>query len=215
MSVPNLPKATPGSGSVDGPGLRPGPRLLLRGTSVGLALLVLVLLLAACGGGPLPAAPPPSPAPPPTTSSAAPSPTSASPEPEAAPSTTRTAPEAAPPAPPAGRPPGNDGGGGAARDGAPAPAAGPLWPAGDAAAARRMQEQADRGGDPWLLDPEEVAISYVGSELGYRNPKLTWIDTGRFDIAEGRSPARATVVLEQTVRPGDGGVWLVTRVDRH
>ncbi|MBN9738594.1 MULTISPECIES: hypothetical protein [unclassified Pseudonocardia] len=228
MTAPDLPRVTPSATSarsVRGPsraGLSRvrvgnlGPRLLLRTAFVGVALLVLVLLLSGCGNGELPAG---------TTAPATPSPT-VGPTPSPSPSPTRTtpAPETTRPtteAPPSDRSGGTGGTGGTGGEGgtggsAPQPGAAPLlWPAGDAATAKRMQQQADDGGDPWLLDPEEVAISYVGAELGYRDPSMTELAPGRFAVTDGRSAAKSTVSLEQTVRKGPGGIWLVTRVDRY
>ncbi|WP_308819660.1 hypothetical protein [Pseudonocardia alni] len=95
-----------------------------------------------------------------------------------------------------------------------AAAASPMWPAGDAATAKRMQQQSDAGGDPWLLDPEEVTISYVGSELGYRNPTVTRLGNGVYAATDGRSAQRSTIRLTQPVRSGTGGIWVVDRVDR-
>lgn len=231
MTAPNLPKVKPSAAPSDRRRRarrawssrvrvgRYGPRMLLRGTFVGLALLVLVLLLAGCGNAELPAAWQ-NPAPP-----ATPSPTaSPDPSPTPAPTTTRATPSPAPESPArttTGAPgnesdTGNEGDSGNAADGGTqVPADAPLWPAGDAATAQRMQQQADRGGDPWLLDPEEVTLSYVGAELGYRDPSLTQLAPGTFAASDGRSPARATVMLEQTVRTGAGGIWLVTTVDRN
>ncbi|WP_224390839.1 hypothetical protein [Pseudonocardia sp. ICBG1293] len=215
MSVPNLPKVTTPDVSVSRLRVgRYGPRLLLRGLLVGLALVVLVLLLAGCGNGELPASwRTRSPAP--TTSpSATPTPT-----PTLSPSPTRTADPSRTtdaPAPAPGRGGADGGGTGTGRTGAPGAAAAPspMWPAGDAATARRMQQQSDAGGDPWLLDPEEVTISYVGSELGYRNPTVTRLGDGVYAATDGRSAQRATVRLTQPVRSGTGGIWVVDRVDR-
>lgn len=233
MTAPNLPRVTP-SAAPSGPGAarrgwsshvrvgRYGPRLLLRCAFVGLALVVLVLLLTGCGNGELPASwqtpvQPSSSAAPTTSASPTPSPT-----PTSAPTTTRESPS--PTATPDSTTPGatgaprtggghgtgGSGGGQAQRNGAGTP----IWPAADSAAAQRMQQQADRGGDPWLLDPEEVTISYVGAELGFRDPSLSRLAPGTYAVSDGRSPARATVTLEQTVRQGPGGIWLVTHVDR-
>ncbi|MEJ8279839.1 hypothetical protein [Pseudonocardia spirodelae] len=217
MTAPNLPEVTPSAVPVvrSGPARlrvgRYGPRLLLRGLLVVLALLVLVLLLAGCGNGELPAAwrtPSPAATPAPTaTPTPTPTPTPG-PTPSATPTTgaSRTA-----TAPPAGR---GDGGTAGAGAGAAARAGSPMWPAGDIATARRMQQQADSGGDPWLLDPEEVTISYVGSELGYRDPAVTRLGNGVYAVRDGRSAQRATLTLTQPVRSGTGGIWVVQRTDR-
>lgn len=233
MSPPHLPKVPPAArrhgparlGSVR-------PRLLLRGLLVGGALLLLAVLLASCGNAALPAAPP---TPAPTTAPGTPQAPTTAPSPAGSPEP--TAPSGQPGRDSAGGsgggPDGRSGStsgeepGGPARTGAddgrpggnaaPAPDAQPArphWPATDAASAQDLQAQADGGGDPWLLDPEEVAISYAGSELGYRNPEVVVLAPGRVDLKDGRSPAQALVTLEQTVRSGPGGIWLVTDVDR-
>ena len=217
MTVPNLPKVPTPDVSVSRLRVgRYGPRLLLRGVLVGLALLVLVLLLAGCGNGELPAAWR-TPSPVPTTApTATPTPTP-TPTPTTTPMPSRTADPSRTTAAPAPGRGGTDGGGtGTGRTGAPgaAAAASPMWPAGDAATAKRMQQQSDAGGDPWLLDPEEVTISYVGSELGYRNPTVTRLGNGVYAATDGRSAQRSTIRLTQPVRSGTGGIWVVDRVDR-
>ncbi|ALE83075.1 hypothetical protein [Pseudonocardia sp. HH130629-09] len=213
MTVPNLPKVTTPDVSVSRLRVgRYGPRTLLRVVLVGLALMLLVLLLAGCGNGELPAAwRTPSPAPTTTSPTATPTPTPTTPSRTAEPSRTTAAPA---PAPAPGR--GGADGGGSGRTGAPgaAAAASPMWPAGDAATARRMQQQSDAGGDPWLLDPEEVTLSFVGSELGYRNPTVTRLGNGVYAATDGRTPQRATIRLTQPVRSGTGGIWVVDHVDR-
>lgn len=178
-------------------------------------VVLLLVLVAGCGAAPLPPAAP---------STIAPT----TPPPPAPPTTT------APTTPPTGTADGtaehrHDAGRGA---GAPAPAphapaphaapkqgsgAGtprPVWPAADAASARNLQNQVDGGRQPWLLDPTEVAVSYAGAVLGYRNPGVFPLEPGKVDVQDGRSPAKATITLGQTVRRGDGGIWLVTGVQR-
>ncbi|MFP5020629.1 hypothetical protein [Pseudonocardia phyllosphaerae] len=92
----------------------------------------------------------------------------------------------------------------------------PIWPASSQAQAKALQQRVDNGGEPWLLDPREVAISYAGSELGYRNPKVTVRRPGVVDLHDGNgSSASVTVTLSQTVRKGAGGIWLVTGVAKH
>jgi len=203
--------ASPPSRASARPAPQPGTaRTALRYSLVVTAGLVLLLVLVAgCGAAPLPPAAPstiapttPAPPPPPAT----PAPTT---PPTRAPATTEgrhdagRAPVPAPAPHAAPRPgPGSRGG----------PA--PIWPARDAASAARLQSDVDGGRQPWLLDPVEVAVSYAGSELGYRNPGVFPLAPGRVDVQDGRSPAKATISLAQTVRRGDGGVWLVTGVQR-
>lgn len=187
------------------PGL---PRTVLRYCLVVAAgLVLLVVLVAGCGVAELPpAAPttiaPTTPAPPPVPTTT-PAPTTAAPTTTAAPeSADRTNGRAAPaPHPDAPRPGGTGG-------------ATPIWPASDAAAAAGLQRSVDGGRQPWLLDPVQVAVSYAGAELGYRDPGVFPISAGRVDLQDGRSAAKATVTLAQTVRRGEGGIWLVTGVAR-
>ena len=225
MSVPHLPKVPPATRRRWPARVRLGavrPRLVLRGVLVGGALLLLAVLLASCGNAELPAAmrtpaPTTAPAAPPSPTTApsttdSPAPTTPSEQKSSGDSGSTSGEESGDPArtggPGDGRPGGNA---------APAPAAQParpIWPATDAASARNLQQQVDRGSDPWLLDPEEVAISFAGSELGYRKPKVVVLAPGRVDLQDGRSSAQALVTLQQTVRSGQGGIWLVTEVDQ-
>ncbi len=57
-------------------------------------------------------------------------------------------------------------------------------------------------------------MSYAGAVLGYRNPGVFPTGVGRIDVQDGRSPAKATITLGQTVRRGDGGIWLVTGIQK-
>ncbi|MBW0105349.1 hypothetical protein [Pseudonocardia sp. KRD291] len=213
---------------------RVSPRVALRACLVAVALALLVVVLAGCGNAELPRAAPVAPTPPPTTS-ATPAPTTTAPpttttapttEPttgSATPSTEGRAPAprtAAPgPAPRAGGGSGGSGGsgggggtGGSAGGGATGARGTPIWPASDAGSAARLQKQVDGGGDPWLLDPTEVATSYSGVELKYRNPTIVPTRAGVVEVQDGATPRMATITLAQTVRQGDGGIWLVTGV---
>lgn len=185
-------------------------RAALRYALVVIAGLVLLLVLVAgCGAAPLPpAAPstiaPTTPAPPPPTTTAAPT-TTPTGSPDATPGQDEGG--RAPAAAPAPRPHAAPKQGGA---GGPAP----IWPAANQASAVQLQNQVDGGRQPWLLDPTEVAVSYAGAVLGYRNPGVFPTGAGRIDVQDGRSPAKATITLGQTVRRGDGGIWLVTGVQK-
>ena len=200
------------------------PRILLRLLLLVLALVMLVVAVAACGNSELPAAAPTSapavPAPPPSSSSGTPAPTTA-------PDTTApdtTAPESS--GPQAGS--GSTSEGTPPRSGSSPTRAAPhgessttpgkqvstMWPAKDAAAARKLQQGVDSGREPWLLDPTEVAVSYAGVALNYRNPTVFTIGKGVIDVQDGKTSGKATLTLSQTVRRGDGGIWLVTGVRR-
>ncbi|OLT01970.1 hypothetical protein BJF90_30225 [Pseudonocardia sp. CNS-004] len=61
-----------------------------------------------------------------------------------------------------------------------APTAGavPLpWPAADAAAAAALQAEVDRGAQPWLLDPSEVAIAYAAAAHDWPDAEPTRVRT--------------------------------------
>lgn len=208
---------------------RVSPRQALRAGLVALALVLLVVLVAGCGNAELPRSAPAGPTPPGTS----PPPPPATP----APTTVTTAPHTghptgAPPPPEGGHARGagpdgtgsrgtgspgggSPGGGPQARGGTGQGGSGtPIWPATDAASAARLQQQVDGGRQPWLLDPTEVATSYAGVALKYRDPSVFTIRPGVVDVQDGASPAKATLTLAQTVRRGDGGIWLVTNVRR-
>lgn len=116
--------------------------------------------------------------------------------------TTTTPGTSAPPA--AGAPP---------TTGEPAPAAADVvlpWPAATPAEAAGLQAQVDRGAQPWLLDPSEVAISYAAAAHdwpdaeAYPGPDGTSVDVRN---ADGE---RLTLTLAQPARTGDDGIWVVT-----
>ncbi|RZT85079.1 hypothetical protein EV383_1943 [Pseudonocardia sediminis] len=201
--------------------------MALRACLVALALVLLVAALSACGNAELPAAPAVATPPPTTTTSPAPT-TTAPPTTTAAPTTEPTTDSATPttegraagprattPAPRAGGDGGGTGNGGGTGGGGTTGGRGtPIWPATDAASARTLQKQVDGGRDPWLLDPAEVATSYSGVALKYRDPSIFTIRPGVVDVQDGATRAKATITLAQTVRQGDGGIWLVTGARR-
>lgn len=84
------------------------------------------------------------------------------------------------------------------------------WPAPTAAAAAALQGEVDRGAQPWLLDPSEVAIAYAAAAHdwpdaeAYPGPDGTSVDVRN---AEGE---RLTLSLAQPARTGDDGIWVVT-----
>lgn len=96
---------------------------------------------------------------------------------------------------------------------APAPAASDValpWPVATAQAAIELQAQVDRGSQPWLLDPSEVAIAYAAAAHdwpdaeAYPGPDGTSVDVRN---ADGE---RLTLSLSQPGRTGSDGIWVVT-----
>jgi hypothetical protein len=84
------------------------------------------------------------------------------------------------------------------------------WPAATAADAAALQAQVDRGSQPWLLDPSEVAIAYAAAAHdwpdaeAYPGPDGTSVDVRN---ADGE---RLTLSLAQPGRTGSDGIWVVT-----
>jgi hypothetical protein len=151
------------------------------------AAALLTVLLAGCGGSQAPAAAP--------ATTAAPT-TSAAPAATTAPATTAAAaPVVTPPAvtPPVAR-----------------PVALLPWPT---TAPARLQAAVDGGATPWLLDPTELALSYVAATYGWTTadadpaagtPAATKVDVRNTD---GR---RRALTVAQPGRRGVGGIWVVT-----
>ena len=88
------------------------------------------------------------------------------------------------------------------------------WPAATAADAGALQAQVDRGSQPWLLDPSEVAIAYAAAAHdwpdaeAYPGPDGTSVDVRN---ADGE---RITLSLTQPIRTGNDGIWVVTAEHR-
>jgi hypothetical protein len=101
-------------------------------------------------------------------------------------------------------------------DDAPAPAEVELlpWPAATAADAAGLQTAVDRGAQPWLLDPSEVAIAYAAAAHdwpdaeAYPGPDGTSVDVRN---ADGE---RLILSLAQPARRGSDGIWVVTAEHR-
>ncbi|MEN3303141.1 hypothetical protein [Pseudonocardia sp.] len=97
--------------------------------------------------------------------------------------------------------------------GAQAAAPAMIWPVTDAAAARQLQADVDGGSQPWLLDPQEVALSYASSVYGWASPETTPAGDGTVQVQDAQG-GRATVHLVQPVRAGAGGIWVVGAAER-
>lgn len=131
--------------------------------------------------------------------------TTPAPTTSAAPTTTAT------PAPTAGRTP-------PPAPTRPAPAtkdAGPQtllpWPTADPA---RLQAAVDGGAQPWLLDPSDLADSYVSAAYGWTAAESTTRPGGTsaattVDV-RNTDGTRRTLTTAQPGRKGSGGIWRVT-----
>jgi hypothetical protein len=92
---------------------------------------------------------------------------------------------------------------------APAPAVALPWPARSAAEAAGLQQAADSGAQPWLLDPEETALSYAAAAFGWTTAGAERTEPGTV-LVTGPAGARRTLTVVQPVRSGRSGIWSVT-----
>ena len=83
------------------------------------------------------------------------------------------------------------------------------WPARSAAEATGLQQAADSGAQPWLLDPEETALSYAAAAFGWTTATTERTAPGTV-VVTGPDGSRRTLALVQPVRTGPGGIWSVT-----
>ncbi|WP_433558748.1 hypothetical protein ACQPWY_10180 [Pseudonocardia xinjiangensis] len=93
----------------------------------------------------------------------------------------------------------------------PQPSAGLPWPAAGAADAAALQAAADRGAQPWLLDPSEVAMSYVAAAHGWTDAEAVPRTDGTSVDVRRPDGERLALTLAQPGRTGAGGIWVVTR----
>ncbi|MCW2716629.1 hypothetical protein [Pseudonocardia sp.] len=152
---------------------------------------VLAVLLAGCGGTTAPADSAVLTAAPSTTAAPTTAPTTTP-----APTTTTPAPVAVPTKPPRS---------------ATAPVPLLPWPT---ANPTRLQAAVDGGAQPWLLDPTDLAESYVQATYGWAEATATPVPGGTsarttVDV-RNTDGARRTLTVAQPGRKGQGGIWLVT-----
>jgi hypothetical protein len=124
---------------------------------------------------------------------------------QAAPTTTAPAAQARPPS----RPP-------ASTTPRPTPAPEPetivgLWPVRTLEQAKRIQDGADAGHQPWLLSPELVSTSFATAKYGISDPVARKVGPAAYEVGARNSEWVATLHLAQPVRHGAGGVWVITR----
>lgn len=82
------------------------------------------------------------------------------------------------------------------------------WPARSDAEAAGLQQAADGGAQPWLLDPAEVARSYAAAALGWADATAT-VTGGSVEVT-GPGGRRHLLAVAQPGRTGPGGIWVVT-----
>jgi hypothetical protein len=83
------------------------------------------------------------------------------------------------------------------------------WPAATTAEAAQLQSSVDRGSEPWLLDPAEVALSYATAAHGWTGAEAQPHPDGTtVEVQDGRR--KLVLTLDQPARAGAGGIWVVT-----
>jgi hypothetical protein len=83
------------------------------------------------------------------------------------------------------------------------------WPAATPTEATHLQSAVDAGSEPWLLDPTEVALSYVSAAHGWTDAQARARPGGAtVDVQRGRQ--QLVLSLTQPARTGAGGIWVVT-----
>jgi len=87
-----------------------------------------------------------------------------------------------------------------------------LWPVTEQAAAQTLQDEVDRGAQPWTLDPEEVALNYATSTWGWTAPEPASTAPGTVTLTDPQGSA--TLTLVQPVRAGATGIWVVSTATR-
>ncbi|QJY47576.1 hypothetical protein [Pseudonocardia broussonetiae] len=98
-----------------------------------------------------------------------------------------------------------------------APAVAAPWPARSAAESVGLQESVDDGAQPWLLDPAELARSYVAAAYGWDDATVVAAGGGTAgaDTVDVTGPdgTRRVLTVAQPGRTGEGGIWVVTADD--
>jgi hypothetical protein len=86
-----------------------------------------------------------------------------------------------------------------------------LWPLTTAEEAANTQEQVDQGHSPWMLEPAAVADSFARAELGWTEVQVTVVSTNLVRITGAPGQGSVDLTVDQPVRTGPGGIWVVTR----
>ena len=88
-----------------------------------------------------------------------------------------------------------------------------IWPVTTRAQAIQLQQSADAGHQPWLLDPMQVAVAYARSVMHLSQPNVQKIGANLYNVY--MSPGAQThLTVGQPVRTGSGGIWVVVSAKR-
>jgi hypothetical protein len=78
-----------------------------------------------------------------------------------------------------------------------------------------IQEAVDNGHQPWRASPTDVVVPYAISVLGVAQPIVRLVDADTVEVSKPGSGVVATVHVAQPVTHRPGGIWVITKVDRH
>jgi hypothetical protein len=84
------------------------------------------------------------------------------------------------------------------------------WPASGTAEAAALQAEVDRGSQPWLLDPSEVAIAYAAAAHDWPDAEAYPGPDGTSVDVRNAAGDRLSLSLAQPARHGGDGIWVVT-----
>lgn len=83
------------------------------------------------------------------------------------------------------------------------------WPAATDTQAATLQSEVDAGGQPWLLDPAEVAVAYAAAAHGWSGAEAEPAADGT-GVRIRHGDRLLGVSVTQPGRAGPGGIWVVT-----
>ena len=75
--------------------------------------------------------------------------------------------------------------------------------------AAQLQQDVDAGHQPWRLDEVAVAQAFVAARLGWTDVDAHLTDPQTVEVANRPDGATVTLLLQQPVREGPGGIWVV------
>ena len=80
----------------------------------------------------------------------------------------------------------------------------------DLAQAAQLQQDVDAGHQPWRLDEIAVAEAFVADRLGWSDVDARLTDPQTVEVANRPDGATVILQLQQPVRTGPDGIWVVT-----
>jgi hypothetical protein len=75
--------------------------------------------------------------------------------------------------------------------------------------AAQLQQAVDAGHQPWRLDEIAVAQAFVADRLGWADVDARLTDPQTVEVANRADGATVTLQLQQPVREGTDGIWVV------